>query len=339
MVRTYAEAGVNIDAKSAQVQALVKQLKFRRQGIGRPWGPKGHFAGLVDMGRYALGLTTDSVGTKLFIANEMRKWDTVGIDCIAANVNDMLCLGAEPIAFVDYVAIDTHDPELPRQVGVGLDKGAREANVTIVGGELAVLPELVNGFDLAGTCFGVVDKKKLIDGRSIRPGHRIVGVPSSGMHCNGYTLARRVLRDAAITVMDPVPKSDRPWGETLLTPTRIYVRPILETIRRTPASGLANITGGGLRNLFRLKSGVEFRITDPLPPQPEFLALQDLAKIEDREMFQTFNVGMGFAVIVPAKFVDKVVDSLKKLGARIVGEVARGEGVLLADRNVRYKEY
>ena len=339
MVRTYAEAGVDIDAKSAQVRALVKQLAFRRRGIGRPWGPKGHFAGLVDMGRYALGLTTDGVGTKLSIANEMRKWDTVGIDCIAANVNDMVCLGAEPIAFVDYIAIDTHDPELPRQVGLGLNDGAKEANVTIVGGELAVLPELVNGFDLAGTCFGVVDKKKVIDGRSIRPGHRIIGIPSSGMHCNGYTLARRVLRDAAVTVIDPVPKSDRLWGETLLTPTRIYVRPILEMIRRTQVSGLANVTGGGLRNLLRLKLDVGFRITDPLPPQPEFLAIQKLASIEDHEMYQTFNMGMGLVVIAPPKSEDKVVATVRKLGARTVGEVVRGEDVVLADRNLRYAKY
>lgn len=339
MVRTYAEAGVDIDAKSAQVRALVTQLKFRRRGVGRPWGPKGHFAGLVDMGRFALGLTTDSVGTKLFIANEMRKWDTVGIDCVAANVNDMLCLGAEPIAFVDYIAIDTQDPELPRQVGLGLDEGAREANVTIVGGELAVLPELVNGFDLAGTCFGVVDKKKVIDGRSIRPGHRIIGVPSSGMHCNGYTLVRRVLRDAALTVIDGVPKSDRLWGETLLTPTRIYVRPILHAIRRAPVSGLANITGGGLRNFLRLRSGVEFRITDPLPPFPEFLAIQALAGVDDHEMFQTFNMGMGFAAIAPPKSVDKILESLARMRARVVGEVERGEGVVLADRNLRYTEY
>lgn len=339
MVRTYAEAGVDIDAKSAQVLALIRQLKFRRRGIGRPYGPKGHFTGLVDMGRYALGLTTDGVGTKLLVANEMRRWDTVGIDCIAANVNDMLCVGAEPIAFVDYIAIDSHDPELPRQVGIGLDAGAREANVTIVGGELAVMPELVNGFDLAGTCFGVVDKKKLIDGRGIRPGDRIVGVPSSGFHCNGYTLVRRVLRDAALTVMDPVPHSGRPWGELLLTPTRIYVRPVLEATRRARVTGLANITGGGLRNLIRLKSGVEFRITDPLGVPPEFIAIQEFAKIDDREMYQTFNMGMGFAVIAPPRSVDRVLEALRRLRARVVGEIARGEGVALADRGIRYSGY
>jgi len=197
----------------------------------------------------------------------------------------------------------------------------------------------VNGFDLAGTCFGYVDKKKLIDGRAVRPGDRIVGVPSGGMHCNGYTLVRRVLRDAAITVMDPVPKSGRPWGEVLIEPTRIYVRPVLATIRKARVTGLANITGGGLRNLIRLKAGVEFRVTDPLPSQPEFLAIQQLAGIDDREMFQTFNMGMGFAAVVAPKSVDAALENLKALRARVVGEVARGEGVVLADRNLRYTAY
>jgi len=250
-----------------------------------------------------------------------------------------VCIGAEPIAFVDYMAIDTHDPEIPRQVGIGLDAGAREANVTIVGGELAVMPELVNGFDLAGTCFGFVDKKKLVDGRAVRAGDRIIGLPSSGMHCNGYTLVRRVLRDAAITVMDPVPKSGRPWGEVLIEPTRIYVRPVLAAVRKARVTGLANITGGGLRNLIRLKAGVEFRVTDPLPPQPEFLAIQQLAGIEDREMFQTFNMGMGFAAIAPPKSVEAALEVLRALRARVVGEVARGEGAVLADRNLRYTTY
>jgi len=336
MVRTYAEAGVDVDAKGAQVRALVEQLRFHRRGPGAPWGPKGHFTGFVDMGKTALGMCTDSVGTKVLVANEMRRWDTVGIDCVAANVNDMGGAGAEPIAFVDYVAVDTQDPELPRQIGAGLDAGAREANVTIVGGELAVLPELVNGFDLVGACFGVVDKTKVIDGRAIRPGDRILGVPSSGFHCNGYTLIRRVLRDAAVTVMDPVPKGDRPWGEALLEPTRIYVRPVLEAIRRAKVSGLANITGGGLRNLVRLKHNAEFRITDPLPAQPEFLAIQKFAEIDDREMYGTFNMGMGFAVIAPAKSVEKVLDALKKFRACVVGEVARGSGATVPDRGLRF---
>src|SRR3989441_3556454 len=336
MGRTYAEAGVDIDAKGAQVRALVSQLRFRRRGLGAPWGPEGHFAGFVDFGKTALGMCTDSVGTKVLVASEMRRWDTVGVDCVAANVNDMVCAGAEPVAFVDYLAVDTHDPELPRQVGIGLDAAAREANVAIVGGELAVMPEVVNGFDLVGTCFGLVDKKKIIDGKAVRPGDRIIGIPSSGFHCNGFTLIRRVLRENAVTALDAVPKGDRPWGRALLEPTRIYVRPVLAAALTGKVTGLANITGGGLRDLVRVKPKVEVRITDPLPPQAEFLAVQGLAGIEDREMYQTFNMGMGFVAIVTGRSVDKVLDPLKGLRAKVIGEVARGAGVMLADRGLQF---
>lgn len=340
MVRTYAEAGVDIGLKSAQVAALVKELAFRRRGVGRPFGPKGHFAGFIDLGRQALGLCTDGVGTKTLVANEMRRWDTVGYDCVAANVNDMVCAGAEPIAFVDYLVVDTHDAEMARQIGVGLNAGARDANVTIVGGEVSVMPEVVNGFDLAGTCFGVVDKGKLIDGRAIRVGDEIVGLASSGIHCNGLTLARRLLRDAALTVMDPVAGSDAPWGPTLLEPTRIYVREVLDVVRTLGATGLANITGGGLQNLVRLSAKVEFRVADPMRPQPVFTALQKLGGIEDQEMYRTFNMGMGFAVIARPNAASKIEARYRKpLAAKVVGEVAKGGGVTVPHLGLRYESY
>ena len=340
MVRTYAEAGVDIDRKGRQVAALVRELSFRRRGPGRPFGPKGHFAGFVDLGRQAIGLCTDSVGTKALVANEMRRWETVGYDVVAANVNDMVCSGAEPIAFVDYLVVDSHDEELARQVGIGLNRGARDANVSIVGGEIAVMPEVVNGFDLAGTCFGIVDKRKIVDGRGIRVGDEIVSLGSSGIHCNGLTLARRVLRDAGLTLQDPVLGRSEPWGEVLLEPTRIYVRSVLAIVRAGGVTGLANITGGGLRNLVRLAPKVEFRISDPVPPQPVFAALQNLADIEDREMYQTFNMGMGLAVIARAREASQIEGRYRKsLGATIVGEVRRGRGVSVPRLGLRYESY
>ena len=297
MVRTYAEAGVSQDEKAAHIAALVSALTYRRRGFGRPLTKIGHFTGLVDFGAYALSLCTDSVGTKVLVAKEMRRWDTIGIDCIATNVNDMICVGAEPIAFVDYVAIESYDREVARQIGVGLNRGAEMANVSIIGGEIAVVPELVREYDLAGTCFGVVRKSKIVDGRAIRPGDVIVGLPSNGIHSNGLTLARRVLRDASLTVFDKVGESGRPWGEELLEPTAIYVRPVLRALRRAKVHGMAHITGGGLRNLIRLKPNVEFRITEPLEPPLWFREIQELGGIEDPEMYQTFNMGMGFAVV------------------------------------------
>ena len=340
MVRTYAEAGVDQDEKAAHIAALVSALTYRRRGVGRPLTKIGHFTGLVDLGTKALGLCTDGVGSKVLVANEMRTWDTVGIDCVAMNVNDMVCIGAEPIAFVDYVALEAYDREVARQIGVGLNRGAQLAGVSIVGGEIAVLPEVVRGFDLVGTCFGVVSKSRVIDGRAIRPGEVIVGLPSSGIHSNGLTLARRILRDADLTVFDPVGGSDKAWGPTLLEPTAIYVRPALRALRRGRVHGMAHFTGGGLRNLVRLKPKVQFRITDPIEPPLLFRELQALGGIEDREMYQTFNMGMGFAVVCPEAVSKQVLRALRpQLDARIVGHVERGRGVALEPLGLSWDSY
>jgi len=340
VVRTYSEAGVSQDEKAAHIAALVSALTFRRRGFGRPLTKIGHFTGLVDFGAYALSLCTDSVGTKVLVAKEMRRWDTIGIDCVAMNVNDMICVGAEPIAFVDYVAIESYDREVARQIGIGLNRGAEMANVSIIGGEIAVVPELVREFDLAGTCFGVVRKSKIVDGRAIRVGDVIVGLPSHGIHSNGLTLARRVLRDASLTVFDKVGDSGRPWGEELLEPTAIYVRPILRALRRAKVHGMAHITGGGVRNLIRLKPKLEFRITEPFDPPPLFRELQALGGIEDREMYQTFNMGMGFAVIGPEAEAKPLIRALRPdVNARIVGEVVRGAGASVPSLGLAWASY
>jgi len=340
VVRTYAEAGVSQEEKAAHIAALVGQLGFRRRGLGRPISKIGHFTGLVDFGAWALALCTDSVGTKLLVANEMRKWDTVGIDCVAMNVNDMICVGAEPLAFVDTLAIESYDREVARQIGVGLNRGAEQANVSIVGGELAVLPEVVRGYDLVGTCFGIVKKSKIIEGRAIRSGDAVIGLPSTGIHSNGLTLARRILRDAALTVFDPVGGTGPAWGPALLEPTAIYVRPVLRALRRARVHGLAHITGGGLRNLTRLKSNVSFRIDEPLEVPALFHELQTLGAIEDREMYQTFNMGMGFAIVAPEAEARDVIRALRPdVQARVVGAVQRGRGVTLSPLDLSWEGY
>ena len=340
MVKSYAEAGVSQGEKADHIAALIGELTYRRRGSGRPLTNIGHFAGLVDFGSYALSLCTDGVGTKLLVANEMRRWDTVGIDCVAMNVNDMICVGAEPIAFVDYFAIEHYDHEVARQIGIGLNRGARMANVSIIGGEVAVLPEIVRGFDLAGTCFGIVRKKDVLTGQAIRPGDAIIGLPSAGIHSNGLTLARRVLRDANLTVFDRVGGAGEPWGPALLESTRIYVRPVLRALKRATIHGMAHVTGGGLRNLVRLKPNVEFAITDPLPPHLLFRELQALAGIEDVEMYQTFNMGMGFAVVTPESEAKDVVRALRpQVKAKVVGEVRKGRGVSVPSLGLAYESY
>jgi phosphoribosylformylglycinamidine cyclo-ligase len=256
------------------------------------------------------------------------------------NVNDMVCIGAEPIAFVDYFAIESYDHEVARQIGVGLNRGAKMANVSIIGGEVAVLPEVVRSFDLAGTCFGVVEKRKVIDGRAIRPGDVILGLPSTGIHSNGLTLARRLLRDAALTVFDPVGASPERWGPTLLEPTAIYVKPVLRALRAGRVHGMAHITGGGVRNLVRLKPSVGFRITEPLEPPRVFRELQALGGIEAAEMYQTFNMGMGFAMVVPEADAAAIVRALRpQVRARVVGVVEKGRGVSLPALGIRWDSY
>lgn len=340
MVRTYEEAGVSQAEKAAHVAALVSALRYRRRGIGRPLTKIGHFTGLVDFGSYALSLCTDSVGTKVLVAKQMRRWDTIGIDCIAMNVNDTICIGAEPLAFVDYVAIADYDREVARQIGVGLNRGAEMANVSIIGGEVAIVPEVVRELDLAGTCFGVVRKSKIIDGRRIRIGDAIIGVPSTGIHSNGLTLARRVLAEAALTIFDSVGETGRTWGEELLEPTAVYVRPVLRALKRGVIHGMAHITGGGLRNLVRLKPSVEFQVSEPLEPSPIFRALQVLGGIEDREMYQTFNMGMGFAVVAPEDQANKLIRALgPDVKARVVGHVVRGRGVSLPSLGLTWTTY
>lgn len=328
------------DEKAAHIAALVAALTYKRRGLGKPITKIGHFTGLVDFGSYALSLCTDSVGTKVLVAKAMRRWDTIGIDCVAMNVNDMICIGAEPLAFVDYLAIESYDRNVARQIGVGLNRGAEMSNVSIIGGEIAVVPELVRGFDLAGTCCGVVRKSSVVDGQTIRPGDVIIGLPSSGIHANGLTLARRILQDAALTVFDKVGGFGRAWGEELLEPTAIYVRPVLRALSRAKIHGMAHITGGGVRNLVRLKANVEFRITEPLEPHPLFRELQVLGGIDDREMYHTFNMGMGFAIVAPKAAATAVIRALRPhVAAKIVGEVARGRGVVLPNLGLSWETY
>ena len=336
---TYAAAGVDIDKKSGSIDALVKHLKYKRTGrLGAPIDLPGHFTGLVDFGEYALTLCTDGVGTKLLVADAMKKWDTVGIDCVAMNVNDTICVGAEPIAFVDYIAIDNADSKVTSEVGKGLDVGARLSNMTIVGGEIALLPELVKGFDLAGTCLGMVKKLDYISGDEIYPGNVLIGLPSSGIHSNGLTLARRILEKNHISYREKVSGLPRPIGLELLEPTTIYVRDVLRLLDKFDIHGMANITGGGLRNLLRLKKSVGFEIDDPMKPNRIFSVLQRLGNVAEEEMYQTFNMGMGYCLVVPDDEAAAVVKAAGR-GAKIIGRAVRKPGVRVPKLSLNYTRY
>jgi len=325
MSLTYAKAGVDIERENVAIAALAKQLTFKRKGIGAPLTEVGHYAGLIDFGDYALALTTDGVGSKVLIANEMKRWNTIGIDCIAMNVNDLLAMGIEPLAFVDYIAIHEPDNEIMRQIGEGLAKGAQISQMTIVGGETATLPDIINGFDLAGTCLGMVKKDKIITGERIEVGDAVVGIPSDGVHSNGYSLVRRIIKDSGYSYSDPFPyNEDTTIGDELLIPTRIYME-ILDAAKEFDIHGLAHITGSGLMKLHRVTK-LGFDVSNPLEPQPIFRFLQEEGDVEELEMYKTFNMGMGFVVVLPKKFAGSAAGMM---GGKIVGEIVE-EGITVA---------
>jgi phosphoribosylformylglycinamidine cyclo-ligase len=335
---TYAKAGVNIDQKSSAIASLVKELKYKRTGKGQQVRMKNLFASLIDFGDDYLTLATDGVGTKLLIAEELGIWDTVGIDCIAMNVNDTICVGAEPISFVDYIAIDKPNEKITEEVGLGLQKGAELSNMEIVGGEIAVLPEMVNGLDLSGTCLGFVPKDKVVTGQACKEGDVIVTLKSSGIHSNGLTLARKVFESAGYKMSDSCPGlTKKTVGEELLTPTRIYVKDVLDILSKYEVHGLVDITGGGLRNILRMKEGLQYVIDDPLKPAPVFSKIQELGNITDQEIYQTLNMSMGFDIIAPADAAEEIARSYD--GAAVVGRVEKGKGVLYKPGNILYENY
>jgi phosphoribosylformylglycinamidine cyclo-ligase len=338
---TYKNSGVDIEEKEEAIKQLLSSIITKRKGtIGKPMG--GHYAGLIEFGDYALVLCTDGVGTKVRIAEALKKYDTVGIDCIAMNVNDALCVGAEPLAFVDYLAMEDPDPKITKEIGKGLEKGAKQANISIVGGETADLPELINGFDLAGTCLAYVKKNRIILGDKIHPSDAIIGLSSSGIHSNGCTLARRVIDEAEFSYTDEFPSGLYPRmtiGEVMLTPTSIYVKEILELFKKIDVHGLAHITGSGLWNIPRLKEKVKYEIDDPLEPQPIFTFLQEYGNIDDYEMYQIFNMGMGFTIITADEDAEETIKILKKYSnatVKLVGTVKKGSGVALPHLKLHY---
>ena len=287
--------------------------------------PSGHYANVVavtdDLG---IAITTDGVGTKLLIAEAIARWDTVGIDCIAMNVNDVICVGAKPIAMVDYLAVDKAEPEIAAQIGEGLARGAELAGIDIVGGELAQLGDIVNGLDLAGACFGTVAPDGLITGSAIEAGDSIIGLPSSGLHSNGYTLARSALEELGWEDTS----LGRPLGEVLLEPTAIYVEAVMALIgSEAEVRGLAHLTSGGLENLLRLDCELEFRIDDPLPVPPVFELIAERAQVPESEMHQVFNMGCGFCCIVPEDDESGAVELLGEHhpGSRRIGSVQPGD--------------
>lgn len=335
-ISNYDKAGVNIKKIRSTQKNIGKMIaeSYSFQEIGKIVSGFGHYSGLINIGNHVLALHTDGVGTKVLVAQQMKRFDTIGIDCIAMNVNDIICTGAEPFAFVDYIGLKKVNDELIKKIVKGLIAGAKVAKTAIVGGETAVVSEILAGnnddmFDLAGTAIGIVQNKKLVLGNNIKIGDIILGLKSSGLHSNGYTLARKVLSKYQI---DEIPEFlTQSVGEELLIPTKIYVQPVMELIkdRKVTVHGLAHITGGSFTKLKRLNNKVRYNLSNLFPPFGIFKQIQKDGNIDVKEMYRTFNMGIGFCIILPKANVDKTISIIEKYKIKVyqIGEVdSKGNG-------------
>lgn len=325
--RAYESAGVSQAAADSAVEALLASLG--RIDTGKPSRVvplPGHYASVLRIDeRRGIAFGADGVGTKMVLAERLGRFETIGIDCIAMNVNDLVCVGAEPIALVDTILCREADPEVIGAIGVGLRRGAELSGIEIPGGEIAQVGDVVSGWELSGSSIGLVDIDAIVTGERIEDGDALIGLPSSGLHSNGYTLARKALE--AIPLDDE--RLGRPLGEVLLEPTTIYVGAILELLGSSvDVHGLAHITGDGLNNLLRLSRRVGYEIGEPLPVPPVFELIAEQGGVDAAEMHEVFNMGLGFVVIVPEADADAATDLLAAShpGARHIGAVNRAAG-------------
>jgi phosphoribosylformylglycinamidine cyclo-ligase len=345
---SYQQAGVNIDANDEMVERIQSSLTstYGPRVIALPGGFAGLFRLDYDEKLFkknyknpVLVACTDGVGSKVQLAAKARKFDTVGIDLVAMSVNDMLVLGAEPLFFLDYVALHTLEPALVAELVKGIAAGCRMADCALLGGETAEMPDTYRkgDFDLAGFAVGVVERDKTITGTHVRPGDVILGLRSSGLHSNGYALARQIcFKQARLKMADVLDELDGTTiGEALLTPTRIYVQPIVKLLTKYRVKrvvhAMAHITGGGLvGNVPRvLPKDCNAVIRKSSWPRPKiFPFLQKTGPVEEAEMFRVFNMGIGYVLIVAADFADSIARSLQRWGEKVnrIGTVTAGSG-------------
>lgn len=330
----YGDVGV-VSNEELGLKALLKWINptqsNRKSSVGRRVLSIGYFANVVDLGNgTGLAMTCDGVGTKILVAELLERYDTIGIDCVAMNVNDLICVGAEPVSMLDYIGVERARPEVLEAIGRGLHEGARQAGISIVGGEIAQLAEIIrgaregSGLDLVGMCVGTVPLERVNTGQSVTPGDAILGFASSGVHSNGLTLARHALLEAGdLTLESHVDALGCTLGEELLKPTRIYVSMVRDLLD-LPIKALVHITSDGFLNLARIEAQVGFMIQDLPRPQPIFGMIQERGPVSDAEMYRVFNMGVGFCAIVPEgpDIVRSVQETAAKHGceAFVLGE-------------------
>jgi phosphoribosylformylglycinamidine cyclo-ligase len=329
----YARAGVDQSLSGRAVSALVEVLAgIRTSRESRAALASGHYANVLRLDdERGLALSCDSVGSKVVVCEQLGRYDTIGIDLIGMNANDVICVGADPIALLDYIAVEEANAEVLEQIAIGLRHGAEQAELEIPGGELAVLPDLLRGhpsprgFDLVGFCVGLVDLDAIVTGERIEIGDALVGIPSSGIHSNGLTLARGVLDDLDEEL------GGRTVGELLLEPTVIYVKAIRELLESdVDVRGLAHITGDGFLNLLRLEGQAGYRIDAPLPVPRVFELIAERGGVDEAELHEVFNMGCGFCCVVPVEDADEAVELLSRRhpGTAVIGRTTTAVGVV-----------
>ena len=328
----YKTAGVDAATAQSGLQKIIASVKQTWPAPGALGAVKldiGYFANVIDIGGIGLAICTDGVGSKTIIAQMTGRYDTIGIDCVAMNVNDVICVGARPVSMVDYIAVENADANMLGAIAVGLAAGAKQAGISISGGEISQLKDVIRGFDLIGMAVGIVPLDRIITGRDLAPGDVIVGLESSGIHSNGLTLARHAFFERARLSIDHVlPELGVQLGEELLRPTFIYVREILDIIQQVPAvKALINITGDGLLNLPRVDATVGFEINDLPPTPPIFRLIQQYGAVGNPEMFEVYNMGVGFCVLVAERDRDTALAILQRHGrrAQVIGRVIKDD--------------
>ena len=335
----YEQSGVSSRGSEEALSGLLEHVLPTRKFSQRfPLAADiGYFANVIDIGNgQGIALGTDGVGTKVVIAELMDRYDTIGIDCVAMNVNDLICVGARPVSMVDYIGCSFTDKRIFSEIGKGLAEGARQGEISISGGEISQIKEIINGVDLIGACIGYVSLDKVNTGKDIQPGNIIVGLASSGVHSNGLTLARKILlgenlEEQKKNVNKFEDRLGRTLGEELLEPTRIYVKPIMEVLAAgIDPKAMVHITSGGYSNLNRVENDNVRFVIDPSPPVPEvFKLIQERGRVSDEEMHEVFNMGTGFILIVNGeKEFLKISAICKKydLATRMIGYVEPCQG-------------